>query len=210
MKLIYVFLVIAGIFFVSSPIAVAQCFEKGDKVIFAGIKLALYKVNNQDETGDGDDAAASYTIPIGFEYALTNHIGAGIEAGICNYFTGEDTITGTIASAGSFDMLLIGNYHWVRGGRVDLNSGIGIGFSSFKYNSNDKKDSKFKSTGAYARLNLLNARFFVSKSFALCLNFGVPFMNFFNGRINDNLGSDYSYPLTFAGFDMGTGLAFRF
>ena len=93
---------------------------------------------------------------------------------------------------------------------VDLYSGIGFGFSSFEYESNDTKESRFKSTGPYLRLNLMNARFFVSKSIALSLHLAIPYMNFNNGRIDDNLGSDYSYPLTFAGVDLGTGLVFRF
>lgn len=192
----------------------AQCFEKGDKIINAGIKISIYKVSDEgsdnDEEEDGDDGAASYTIPISFEYALTNRIGIGAEIGICNYFTGEDTITGTIASATSFDMLISGNFHWVRAGRADLYSGIGLGFSSFKYESNDARESRFKSTGTYVRLSLFNARFYVGKKFALTLHCGIPYMNFNNGRIDDNIGSDYNYPLTFTGVDIGTGIAFKF
>jgi|GEM_PF-2309933 len=194
------------------PTAFAQSFEKGNKVFDAGIKVSIYKITapDDDDGNDDSDGAASYTIPIGFEYALTNRIGLGAEIGICNYFTGEDTITGAIAEANSFDMLLKGNFHWVRGGRVDLYSGLGIGFSSFKYQSNDSKDSKFNAVGPYLHLNLFNARFYVSKAFALNLHFGVPYMNFSNGRIEDNLGSDYSYELKFVGVDIGTGLTFRF
>jgi len=56
----------------------------------------------------------------------------------------------------------------------------------------------------------MNARFYVSKSFALSLHIGIPYMNFNNGRIDDKLGSDYNYPLTFTGVDIGTGFVFRF
>lgn len=207
--------VVSLIFFLFlSQVAIAQSFEKGNKVIEAGIKVSIYKITNPDDDDNNDDddgdGAASYTIPIGFEYALTNRIGLGAEIGICNYFTGEDTITGAIAEAKSFDVLLKGNFHWVRGGRVDLYSGIGIGVSSFEYQSNDSKDSKFNSVGPYVHLNLFNARFYVTKAFALNLHFGVPYMNFSNGRIKDNLGSDYSYELKFVGVDIGTGLTFRF
>ncbi len=192
--------------------AIAQSFEKGNKIFDAGIKVSIYKISNPDDDDGNDDSdgAASYTIPIAFEYALSNRIGLGAEIGICNYFTGEDTITGAIAEANSFDMLFKGNFHWVRGGRVDLYSGLGIGFSSFKYESNDSKESKFNSVGPYVHLNLFNARFYVSKAFALNLHFGIPYMNFSNGRIEDNLGSDYAYELKFAGVDIGTGLTFRF
>jgi len=188
----------------------AQSFEKGNKIINSGIKISIYKVSNSDDQNDDDDGAASYTIPLGFEYALSDRIGLGAEVGICNYFTGEDTITGTIAEANSFDLLINGNFHWVRGGRVDLYSGVGLGFSSFKYESNDSKESRFKSKGTYFRLSLMNARFYVSKSFALSLHIGIPYMNFNNGRIDDKLGSDYNYPLTFTGVDIGTGFVFRF
>ncbi|MBL0343603.1 MAG: hypothetical protein IPP71_23755 [Bacteroidetes bacterium] len=190
----------------------SQSFEKGNKVIDVGIKVSIYKVNNPDDKDDNDDSdgAASYTIPIGFEYALSDRIGAGIEIGICNYFTGKDTITGTIASANSFDVLFKGNFHWVRGGRVDLYSGLGLGFSSFKYESNDSKNSHFNSTGPYVRLSLMNARFYVSKAIAINVHIGIPYMNFENGRIEDDIGNDYGYSLTFTGFDIGTGLAVKF
>lgn len=188
----------------------AQSFAKGNKIISTGIKISIYKVSDNDENDDGDDAAASYTIPIGFEYAVTERIGVGIEAGICNYFTGEDTITGTIASANSFDLMLTGNFHWVRARKIDLYSGIGLGISAFKYESNDARESRFTSTGTYVRVGLMNARFYVSKAIALSLHFGIPYMNFNNGRIDDNLGSDYDYPLSFTGIDLGTGLAIRF
>jgi hypothetical protein len=99
----------------------SQSFEKGNKTINAGIKISIYNINNTNEVDDDDDdKAVSYTIPLGFEYAITNRLGAGIELGICNYFTGEDSVTRAIAEAGSFDMLLKGNFHWVRSGRADL------------------------------------------------------------------------------------------
>ncbi len=208
-KLLFLFVpVFAGL---CAPSLHSQSFSKNDKVISGGIKISIYKVSNNDEAeGDGDDAAASYTIPIGFEYAVSDRIGVGIEAGICNYFTGKDTITGTIATANSFDVMLTGNFHWVRASRIDLYSGIGLGISAFKYESNDSRESQFTDTGTYLRIGLMNARFYVSKAIALSLHFGIPYMNFSNGRIDDNLGSDYEFPLTFTGIDLGTGLAIRF
>jgi hypothetical protein len=108
----------------------AQSFVKGNKIIDAGIKISIYKVDDPDDNDENgeDDGAASYTIPIGFEYAISDRIGAGIELGICNYFTEEDTITRAIAKANSFDVLLKGNFHWVRKGKADLYSGLGSVF----------------------------------------------------------------------------------
>lgn len=206
------FLIMISFFLLNVFPVYSQSFEKGNKILEAGIKISVYHINNPDDNDENDDnsGAASYTIPFGFEYALSNRFGAGIEVGICNYFTGEDTITGAIAEANSLDFLIKGNFHWIRSSRIDLYSGLGLGVSSFKYESNDSKDSKFNSSGTYVQLNLLNARFYLSKAFALSLHLGVPYMNFSNGRIEDNLGSDYSYALTFTGVDIGTGLAFRF
>jgi len=189
----------------------AQSFEKGNFIINSGIKISVYNINDQDsEDSDDDDAASSYTIPIGLEYATSNKIGLGIEIGICNYFTGEDTITGAIAKANSFDVMLAGNFHWVRGTHVDLYSGLGLGISAFKYKSNDVRNSQFKSTGTYFRVGIFNARFFVSRAIAFDLHMGIPYMNFNNGRITDNLGSDYENPISFIGIDVGTGITFRF
>ena len=190
--------------------AFCQSFEKGDKVISAGIKVSFYKSLYYDENDDQDDGAASYTIPIGFEYALSNRFGIAMELGICNYFTEEDTLTGVIAKANSTDLLVQGNYHWIRGGPVDLYSGFGLGFSDFKYESNDSKNSEFKATGFYMRFSLVNARFYIGKKFALSVHMGIPNMNYNEGRMKDDLGSDYSYALNFVGIDMGTGLVFRF
>lgn len=188
----------------------AQSFVKGNIFVNAGIKISISQIKDQDDENDDDDGAASFTIPIVLEYAMSDKIGLGVEAGICNYFTGEDTITGAIADAHSFDLMLIGNFHWVRGSHVDLYSGLGLGFSSFRYESNDSKNSQFKSTGTYFRVSMINARFFISKSLAFDVHAGIPYMNFNNGRITDNLGSDYENPISFIGFDLGTGLTFRF
>lgn len=191
----------------------AQSFEKGNIIIDGGIKISIYKVNDPDDTDesdDEDDGAASYTIPLGFEYALSDHFGAGVEIGICNYFTEEDTITRAIAEANSFDLLLKGNYHWVRKGRVDLYSGLGLGFSSFKYKSNDNINSSFKGSGPYIRISALNAKIYIAKVFGIGLHFGLPIMSFNNGRITDDLGSDLEYRLRFSGWDLGASASVRF
>lgn len=212
MKLLNNLIWIGFLCIILPEISFSQCFNKKDKIIDAGIKISIYKVRAPDDNDNNDDntGAASFTIPVGFEYAVSNRIAAGVEIGFCNYFTGEDTTTGTIANAGSVDLLFKGDFHWLRSTRVDLYSGIGVGFSSFKYESNDSKNSKFNSDGFYLRLGLLNAGFYVSKSIALRLHVGIPYMNFENGRIKDDLGSDYGYGLDFTGIDIGTGIAFRF
>ncbi|MBK7967614.1 MAG: outer membrane beta-barrel protein [Bacteroidetes bacterium] len=190
----------------------AQSFEKGNKIIDAGIKISIYNIDDPDDNDeDGeDDRAASYTIPIGFEYAISDRIGAGIEIGICNYFTEEDTITRAIAKANSFDVLLKGNFHWVRKGKADLYSGLGLGFSSFKYESNDNLNSSYKATGPYIRISVLNARLYLADAFALGLHFGLPIMNFEDGKLTDDLGTDLNYRLRFSGWDLGASAAIRF
>lgn len=203
---------LSGIIFlmVSCGYVNAQSFEKGNKVINAGIKISIYNINNSNEADDGDDdKAASYTIPLGFEYAISNRLGAGIELGICNYFTGEDSVTRAIAEASSFDILLKGNFHWVRSGRAGLSSGIGLGFSNFNYKSNDNLDSEFNSAGFYFRLSLVDFKLYLGDRIGWNVFMGIPYMNFENGRISDNLGSDFSYPLSFSGFDIGTGLVVK-
>jgi len=190
----------------------SQSFIKGDKFIQAGIKIAIYNVTDPDDQDDADDndRAASYTMPLVFEYAVSNKIGVGIELGLCKYFTEEDTITRAIADAGSFDVLLRGNFHWLRTERTDLYSGIGLGISAFNYNSNDRNNSKYSGTGTYIHIALANARFYVSPSIAILLQMGFPVMDFQDGRIKDDLGTDAEYPLKFSGWDLGTGLALKF
>lgn len=209
LKFIRLFLVVS--FFITSYTTIrAQSFERGDMLIGAGIKISIYNVKNDNENDNNDDKAASYTIPIAFDYALSNKFGAGIELGICNYFTGEDSITRAIAKANSFDILLKGDFHWVRASRLDLSSGIGLGVSAFKYESNDNVSSEFKSTGFYFRLSMVNFKVYFSDHIGMYASMGIPYMNFENGRITDSLGSDFSYPLSFAGFDIGTGLVVKF
>jgi len=203
--------VILVLFLTSGSLTInGQSFEKGNKFINAGIKISIYNIKNFSENDDGDeDKAASYTIPLGFEYAITNRLGAGIELGFCNYFTEEDSVTRAIAEAGSFDFLMKGNFHWVKNGRANLSSGIGLGFSDFNYISNDNLDSEFKSTGFYFRLSLIDFKLFIGNKIGWNVFMGIPYMNFENGRITDNLGSDFSYPLSFSGFDIGTGLVVK-
>jgi hypothetical protein len=192
---------------------VGQSFEKGKFMVETGIKISIYRVNNDNEDNSSEernDGAASYTIPLGVEYAVSNRLGVGAELGICRYFTEEDSITRAIAEANSFDVLLKGNFHWVRSTRVDLSSGLGLGFSAFRYESNDNVETKFKSTGAYLRLSLIHFRVYLFNGVGLNAYCGIPYMNFNNGRITDNLNSDFEYPLTFSGFDIGTGIVVRF
>jgi hypothetical protein len=190
----------------------AQSFIKGDKFLQAGIKIAIYNISDPDDLDDEDDndRAASYTIPIGFEYAVSNKFGVGIELGLCKYFTEEDTITRAIADAGSFDVLLRGNFHWLRTGKTDLYSGLGIGVSVFSYNSNDHNNSKYRGSGGYIHFGLINARFYVSPKVAILIHMGFPMMDSREGRIKDDLGTDAEYPLKFSGWDLGTGLTVKF
>lgn len=188
----------------------AQSFEKGNKIINAGIKISIYKVTNSNEDDDGDGAAISYTIPIGFEYAVGKSIGVGAEIGICNYFTSEDSITGVTPKANSFDVLLKGNFHWLKSSRVNMSSGLGLGISNFTYKSNDDFESVFKSTGPYIRISLIDFKVYFTKNFGMTAIIGVPIMNFSNGRITDKPGSDFNYPLKFAGGDIGTGFVLKF
>lgn len=187
-----------------------QSFEKGNKIINAGIKISIYKVTNSNEGEDDDGAAISYTIPIGFEYAIGKSIGIGAEIGICNYFTGEDSVTGVTPKANSFDVLLKGNFHWVKSSRVNLSSGLGLGISNFTYKSNDEFESVFKSTGPYIRISIMDFKVYFTKNFGMTAIIGVPIMNFSNGRITDKPGSDFNYPLKFAGGDIGTGFVLKF
>lgn len=215
MKIILGFLLIASCLLMHSPLS-AQSFEKGDILPFAGIKIAIYSIDNPNEQNDDDDEddgkgmAACYTINFGCEYALGKRIGIGVEMGIPNYFTEEDTITRTIASASSIDLLIRGNFYWLRKERISLSSGLGIGTSTFRYESNDRLDSKYKGTGLCVRFSLLDLRVFVTKHFGITTAIGIPYMNYEGGRITDNLGSDFSYPLYFTGFDIGVGVAARF
>jgi hypothetical protein len=190
-----------------------QSFERGNKILNTGIKISIYKILNENEKDENEDddggGAASYTIPVGFEYALSNRIGLGAELGFCNYFTGEDSVTRAIAEASSFDLLIKGNFHWIKGGKANLSSGLGIGFSNFTYSSNDNLDSQFKSTGFYFRLSMIDFKLYFGKRVGWNVFMGVPVMNFENGRITDNLGSDFSYPLSFTGFDLGTGIVVK-
>jgi len=202
---------IAGILMILSFTRVdAQSFEKGNWVLNTGIKISIYNINNPDSEPENDDKAASYTIPVGVEYAIGEKFSVGTELGICNYFTGEDSVTRAIAEASSFDFLLLGNFHWLRKTRVNMSSGLGMGLSSFRYQSNDDLNSEFKSTGFFFRFELIDFRIYFSQHFGMYASFGIPYMNFENGRITDNLGSDFSYPISFSGFDIGTGFAVKF
>ena len=188
----------------------AQSFDKNKKVIDAGIRIAVFDIEGKapSDSVAHKDKAASSIIPLQFEYGVGKRIGVQAEFNVVTYFTSKDTIKNSVATANGFDFSIKGNFHWLRAKRVDLFSGIGIGYSSFKYHDNSSDDAKYKGSGSTWQFNLITARFYLSEHVALGVNYTFLGYSYPNGRITSNTGVDTAYKIKLNG--QAGGFAFSY
>jgi hypothetical protein len=190
----------------------AQSFQKKNKIIELGTYLSVYNTRLRDHVThlEFTDRAASVTVPISFEYALSDKIGLQGELGFASFFTERDTNTNAIANAGGVDFIVSGNYHYVRSNKVDIFSGLGFGGASFSYESNDSRHSKLSGGGGIFMLHLVNARFYFSNHFGIKLNLDYSSFSFVNAEVSDDFGNYYKFDLYLTGTSFGGALVYKF
>jgi hypothetical protein len=187
-----------------------QCFEKKDRIVSLGVQLGAYASKFETELlgTENTGGSACRIIPLSFEYALTNRIGAGITVAFNKFYTQIDSITNKKPKANTTDFRLLGNFHFLRNRRVDMYVGIMLGASAGSYELKNVINSVYKGSGGVANLKL-GTRFYAGSRFSFLLD--ICSANYqYVGRVTDDIGNNFEGILTLRGINFGTGVAYRF
>ena len=200
-----------GIAIFFSSLINAQSFQKGSAFLDLGFGFGFYatqaQINNIPYTYN--DHAASWIVPLSFEYGIGNRIGIGAQLISDTYISGQDTTKANKNTAHGNEFALMGNYHFVRTNHIDFYGGITLGVSSLKVMINDYYDTQYFSGGSMVDIHF-NTRFLFGNHFGIILSLRFPTLNYTNGTITNNLGNSVSFDFRGSGWVFGTGFTFKF
>lgn len=187
-------------------------FEKNTKVIDVNASFGIYNIATTDSTARAlgkkhTDKAAPYGFSLGFEYGVLNWLGIGLKAQACTYLSSRDSVTGVKPTAKSKDIALVINAHIVRKKRFDLVGGFNLGYSGFKYSSNDSKSSTAKGGGITYDLHVI-PRLYFSDHFGMFLNLSYIGYSYAKLKVSDN-ERQYTDHLTYKGSGVNVGIGFQ-
>lgn len=123
----------------------AQAFKKGNTNLDIGLGFAAYQTTvsftfdflGEDFTFVEKDDAASFVLPISFEYGLSDKIGVGLELVSANYFVDDQDTTNVTDRVPSFDYSILLNYHLLDSEKHDLIPGLTLGGSNVNWEFED-------------------------------------------------------------------------
>lgn len=219
---------------VGSSTVMAQSFEKGSIHFDLGlVGIGVYGTSQTttttsnfggvtaEQTNDTTDGAASFIVPIRFEYGISNRIGLGADLTFNNYFIDDEDKKNT-NSVKSFDFGVRFNYHLLNSDRNELILGVGLGISSIKFDlvANPQQIIKeYSGSGAYWSLGVTDRIFFTDHIGILFYleykgynyNLDTEFTPEFENLIN-SAGVKFSQEIdwTFNGANFGLGVALKF
>lgn len=205
--------ILFSLIFITTSFIYAQAFEKGNVNVDLGLNLGFYSTTSTFKvqlpflgatTVSNTDGAASFIVPIGFEYGISNKVGLGVQLGVVNYFINNEDSTETTESVKSVDFALKINYHLINSDKNDLFLGLALGGSSVNWK--DLDGTELKGGGSYVSL-YLSDRLFLSDHFGILFNLGYTTYNYTNITSN---GNTTTLTWTLRGLNIGTGLAMRF
>jgi Outer membrane protein beta-barrel domain len=206
-KIISISLIISALSLCSNTLS-AQAFQKGNKNIDVGLGFGAYSTTATWNFGvltvSNTDGAASFMMPISFEYGISDKFGLGAQIGFSNYFIDNEDSTETLASVKSIDFAIKLNYHLLNAEKNDLFVGLGIGASNLTWK--DEDGTTLKGTGSFVSIYLTD-RIFFSEHIGLLFNLGYTVFNY--SKISESNGN-VSIKWTFRGVNLGTGLAIKF
>ncbi len=223
----------------SSDSVQAQAFQKGTINVDLGVGLGVYGTSqsstyettatigtvpfSETSSRDTTDGAASTVIPISFEYGIADKIGAGIDIIYNNYIiSDEDKVN--LSSVKAFDFGPKISYHPFNSDFYDLSLGLGVGFTSIKWNVVGLNNAEsYGGSGFYLNIDIKN-KFWFSKHVGLYTNIG--YKGNFYGNINRDTSSQEAtfealpgvsnvtikdeFKWTMHGMNLGIGLAVKF
>lgn len=192
----------------------SQAFEKGNINIDLGLGIGAYgtKVTYKDTKNNFEvsknDGAASFIVPLSFEYGISNKIGIGLQIGASNYFIDNKDSTNNTESVKSVDFALKFNFHLLNANRNDLFISLGLGGSSVNWNFINTSET-YSGSGSYFTLSLVD-RIFFTDNIGMFFNLGYAGYNYNNMKTSS--GNPILDNLTWSvkGVNLGTGLAVKF
>jgi hypothetical protein len=235
MKKIAIAIVLFTASFISSK-AQDKAFEKGNFTVDLGAGFGLYgtKIHTEENKysytwngssfvktkvgitqNDTTDGAVSTIYPLKVEYGVTNWLGVGARFAFSDYFEERDSITGIKPNFTSFDAGIVLNFHLIKSKRFDMPISVNCGYSSFKFISNDIKDSKGKDSGINYGISIL-PRIYFGDHIGMFFNIGYAGYNYPSIKFSDNTDSnlndenDWKYRIRGNGANIGIGLIAKF
>lgn len=223
-------LIIAGIALLLNTSKAQKAFEKGNITVDLGVGLGIFNTKShkeQDikvwkgsslvairEVEDTTDKAASMIVPLKFEYGVKNWLGIGARLAYSNYLGGTDSTTGKKPKSRGLEGGVILNFHLIKTAKFDMPIGVTIGYSNFKYMSNDSLDSQAKDNGLNYGI-FLSPRFYFGQHIGLFFDLGyigynypsVLFRNSTDANINDN--NNLLQKIKFGGTNIGIGVVVK-
>jgi hypothetical protein len=186
-------------------------FEKKTKVIDINANFGVYNTVSTDSTEraqgkNHQDKAAPYGFALSFEYGVLDWLGIGLKGQACTYLSSRDT-SGVKPDAKVKDIALVVNFHLVRKKRFDLLLGGNIGYSGFKFSSNDSKSSVAKGGGLMYDIHV-QPRLYFSEHFGMYLSLSYIGYSYSKLKLSDNVRT-YTDHLTFKGSGVNVGIGFQ-
>lgn len=176
-----------------------------------GIEKVVVGKNTKDTT----DGAGAGIFPLKVEYGVTNWLGIAARFAYSNWITERDSVSGLKAKATSFDAGVMVNFHLVKSKRFDMPVSLTLGYSSFKYLSNDPLNGMAKDNGINYGIGLL-PRIYFGDHVGMCFNIGYagysyPSLHFSNSN-DSNLNDDNGWKQSIkgGGINLGIGLIGKF
>lgn len=154
----------------------AQSFEKGSMNFDIGVGFSVFGTSQEmttkvfinqnlvdEQKSDTTDGAVAVTIPISFEYGISNKFGLGVDFVFSNYIIADEDKP-NINSAKAIDFGIKANYHLLNSDKNDLFVGLGLGFSSITWDlvtdNPGQTAEEFSGSGAYWRIGVTDRIFF--------------------------------------------------
>ncbi len=188
-------------------------FQNGNKNLDLGIALGIYATEGKNlDNGDFEEGgAASYLVPLSFEYGILNWLGVGAFFQYSHYLQNQDSIqlSGVNWDANSFDLGLKANLHFIRTPHTDMFVGSSFGISPAKYQQNDVNRTVFKDIGTVLSF-YLQSRFMIGQNVAVSIYGSSMMFNYSSGVISNNLGEAVDFSLKLKGVNFGVALGWKF
>jgi len=189
----------------------AQSFIKNDKIIEAGVGLAIYdtEIYQKSTSNREKSKAAAWVFPVSFEYAVANRLAIGIGYKHSSYIRGNEDTTNANATIRGNDIILKPTFHIIKSKRINMYVGALAGISFFNFQVNDIDQAYAKGDGTILAF-VFGTRFYFSKNIALSLNYTFNNYNFVDLTLANNKGYSDKLDLSLKRGNVGLGLVFKF